>query len=294
MLSISQTSNGCYCIEWSSTENGPKIINYKHVPINETLSDISTFKRLISTIKPVLQDQESNTMSITLNSNQYILSQLKYDSRLHSKDFTKWYQKYILTNSFNDIYDIYYYPLYNQNIFMTLSIMKSLKNKLIKNAHDIGYNLIYLSADIFSASTGAKQLFKLNDKDSYYIWKIDKNNSHYLIYYKDNLIAAYAKMKKVSNKFKTIIGIGPDEKLDIMRKFLDDTIIKKKESKIKDQVFMYQTNKSIEKLKEILDRNKNNINIIDFSKITENYNGPKANNMTQYSENGISLRGLDV
>ena len=294
MLAISQTSSGCYCVEWSSTEDGPKIINHKHVPIYQSLGDEARFNKLISSINPISQDQESNAMSITLNSNQYILSQVKYDNKMDPEEFIEWYQEYILSDSFNDIYDIYYYPLFNQNIFITLSIMKSLKNKLIKNAHDIGYNLIYLSADIFSAAIAAKQLFKLDKKDSYFIWKIDKNNYHHLIQYKENLIETYARIKKTSNEFKIIIGIGQDQNLSMMKDFLYNILIEKKQSIIKDSIFLYQTNKSIERVKKILDINKSNIKLIDLSIITEDCNNSKINIMTQYSENGISLKGIDV
>ena len=117
MLAISHTSSGCYCIEWSSTENGPKIINHKHIPIYQSLGDEDVFNKLISSINPTLQKEESNTMSITLNSEQYILSQLKYDNRLDPQEFINWYEKSILTNSFNNIYDIYYYPLLSKIFF---------------------------------------------------------------------------------------------------------------------------------------------------------------------------------
>ena len=61
-----------------------------------------------------------------------------------------------------------------------------------------------------------------------------------------------------------------------------------------EDYFLYQTNKSVERVKKILDINKSNIKLIDLSIITENSNNSKINVMTQYSENGISLRGVDV
>tara|TARA_Y100000590_G_C15741951_1_gene1020579 strand:+ start:2856 stop:3788 length:933 start_codon:yes stop_codon:yes gene_type:complete len=296
LLAISQTSSGCYCIEWSSTENGPKIINHKHLSVSKGLEDKKTFDKLISSINPVLQLQESNSLSITLNSSQYILSQLKYDSRIDPQEFINWYEKNILSDAFMQIYDIYYYPLYKQETFLTLSIMKSLKRKIVKNSLDHGYELIYLSADIFSTATGVKQLFKLNDNDPFVIWKIDKNNSHCLIEYVGNEIKTYVKIKKVSNDFKVEYGVGYNDDIANIKSFLHSILIQKKNVEFDKSVFVYQTSKSIEKINQILALNKNIVKLVDLSTIyyQNQKKNKKISNMTQYSENGISLRGIDV
>ena len=40
MFSISQTSRGFFCLEWSSTENGPQIVSLNHLKIKNDFSDI--------------------------------------------------------------------------------------------------------------------------------------------------------------------------------------------------------------------------------------------------------------
>ena len=48
MLSISQTSTGFYCIEWSPTEEGPKILKSKFIKTSQKIDDKNLLKNIIS------------------------------------------------------------------------------------------------------------------------------------------------------------------------------------------------------------------------------------------------------
>ena len=182
MLAISQTSSGYYCLEWSSTETGPRIVNCKHISLSEDLESDGALSKLLGLIIPI-QKEETQSISITLNNNNYLISQLEYDSKIGAEKFINWYENKILSKDFLDSYDLYYYKLYKQNTFLTLSIRKKIKHQLIDCTYSNGYNLLYLSADIFSAAVLVSQFNKFNEKDDYYVWKVGKNNYHYIIHY---------------------------------------------------------------------------------------------------------------
>ena len=81
MLSISQTTSGFYCIEWSPTEDGPKIIKHKHISINKSIEEEGVLKQIILFFEPTLHT-DSTSLSITLNINKFLISQIKCDANI--------------------------------------------------------------------------------------------------------------------------------------------------------------------------------------------------------------------
>ena len=291
MLAISETSNGYFCFEWFITEDGPKIVNFQHLNIKTDLSDTKSLRNILTALKPTLKN-ESNSLSLCLSNTNYSLSEFKYDSEFGLKKSVDWYENSFLNTEYSNNHFINYYPLLQNNSFLVLTISKKIKNSLVETANDLGYDLVYLSTDIFSASTGIRQLYKLKKNKGYLVWKLAKNNYHYLIHMKDERICSYLKAKKSGKNIKRIIEIGDKVVLNKMSALLFSTIIENKVNEDFNHIYIYQTKNDKNNLQFINKINKN-INIVDFSCIAfEN----KKNKMTynQYAENGISFRGLDV
>ena len=177
MLSISQTTSGFYCIEWTPTENGPKIIKSKHLKIYNSIYKKGVLEEIISHLNP-LQGKNSKSLSITLNIDEFLISEIKRDKNIIDKDYINWYETNIINQDYKKVYDLFYFPLIDEMSYFTLSIKKEIKNNLVSCSSDLGYSLRYLSVDIFSSATLLKLLKNI---DSFLIWKIGKNNFHYLL-----------------------------------------------------------------------------------------------------------------
>ena len=287
MLSISKTTVGFYCIEWSATEEGPKIIKSDFIKTNQNINDKNVLKNIIQSFKPILK-KESKSLAITLEENNFLLSEFKLDDNVGSEYFVNWYENNILNKNFKNDYDLYYYPLKNKNL-LTVSVNKKLKNKLIKQCSDIGYNLIYFSIGIFSASTLIRQMYK---KEDFLVWKIDKNNYHHLLYYKDNILQTYCKMKKSPKKINEIMLIG--ENNNNLNNLLHSILIDKKYFDKVANIYLYQTGNSSKLIKEIESYDFKNINIVDISILFDSDKIKSKLKSMKYIENGISFRGIDV
>ena len=290
MLSISQTTNGFYCIEWSPTENGPKIIKHKHISINKSIEEEGVLKKIISFFKPTLHT-DSTSLSITLNIDKFLISQIKCGENINNKDYIRWYEKNILNDDFKKKYDMYYFPLAKGFSFLNLSINKDIKHKLFNLSSELGYNLMYLSVDIFSSATLLKQI---SNNNNFLIWKIGKNNYHYLLNIVNGKICSYAKYKKQGDNLTDRIKIGDNKTLDELSKFLYSILIKNKDSKIFNNVYTYQTNNNNTLIKKISSMKDSNIKLFDISKIFVKEINLSSIKCSKYVENGISFRGLDV
>ena len=124
------------------------------------------------------------TMLFTINGQEFgqnIVQYRKFD----------WH--YIQTENF----DIYYYPLEDtkENIVMVIYINKEVKQNILDSCLEHNCNLLHLTLDIFSANDSSK-IFGSNSLNSYIIWKIMKNNYHYITYYKKGSLNHLIKVKK--------------------------------------------------------------------------------------------------
>ena len=293
MFSISQTSNGFHCIEWSSTEDGPLIVNHKLITEKFNVKDQNTLSRIVSLFHPKLR-QETKSMSISLHHDNYLISEIKYDKELGFNYFLSWYKSKILNKSFIEKYDQYYYPLLGQNSYLVLSINKKIKQNLLLSSENLGYNLLYLTMDIFSVATGLKQFYKFRDGKDFLIWKVGKNNIHYILLCNSNGLKCYAKFKKSTKRLDAILKFGAKKYVDSIYAFLNATLFNKKNSRNMKSVFIYQTSTNSNKIKKII-LNNSTIEVIDFLKVFN----VQANNTNLYKympyiENGMSFRGIDV
>ena len=287
MFSISKTGSGFYCIECSATEDGPKVIKSKFIKSIQNINDTNVLKNILKSFKPTLK-QESKSLSVTLEENNFLFSEVKIDSKIGSEQFISWYEKNILNKDFVKFYDLYYFPLYNKN-FLVISLEKEYKNKLLSNCKDLGYDLINLSIGIFSTAVLVKQLYKKND---FILWKIDKNNYHYLLHINDGKIKTFSKMKKSNKNIKKIFLIGDNN--EEFQNILTSILIEKKEFQGKNKIYIYRINNSLRWINEIEKAGMKKNNFIDISTLFELTTHKSFKNRIKYVENGIAFRGLDV
>ena len=178
MLSIAQSENGYHCFEWIPTEKGPKVINFKFFKENNCTS-INDFEKVISSY-------QSHSLSVILNIQNVNISSIKMDPDDRLSNIIKWYQDKILNKEFLKQHEMFYYPLnpgYKSTPILILSIRKKIKSDIITLSKNKGYDLMYLSVDIFSAAILVKQVYKIKANQNMLVWKIEKNKTHCFVFY---------------------------------------------------------------------------------------------------------------
>ena len=294
MLSIAQSENGYYCFEWTPTEKGPKVINFKFFKENNC-SSVNDFEKVISLHQSQLKDQ-SNSLSVTLNIQNVNISSIKMDHSDSLDNIIEWYQGKILNEEFLKQHEMFYYPLnpsHKSIPILILSIRKKIKSNIIALSKDKGYDLMYLSVDIFSAAILTKQIYKIKDNQNMLLWKIHKNNMHYFVFYENNNLSVFLKFKLLKKTFKIINSVGSNKSIKVLKDFINQSLINKEKNKFIDSAFVYQTKNDNRYIKKITNDNKLNIKLVDITGI---FNSSKQNkyNCLPYIENGMSLRGIDV
>ena len=293
MLSIAQSENGYYCFEWTPTEKGPRVINYKFFKASRN-NLINGFEKVISSHQSQLKDQ-SNSLSVVLNIKNFNISLMKMAKDDSLNNIIKWYEENILNREYLEQHEMFYYPLNSgqKSIpILILSIKKNIKSDIIRMSNDKGYDLLYMSVDIFSAAMLVKQIYKIKDDENMLVWKIEKNNMHYFAFYENNNLSSLLKFKLLRTTFEIIANIGSNKSLEILKKFIEQTLINNKKNDFIKSTFVYQTKKDNRYMKKIAD-DKLNIKIIDIRNL---FNSSKNNkyHYLPYIENGMSLRGIDV
>ena len=290
MFSISQTSRGFFCLEWSSTENGPQIVSSNHLKIKNDFSDISLIKDIISNYK-ISTKEESNSLSVVVSSNNVIISSIDILPDQANK-IINWYEINIMGDSFCSKYDNYYYPMYNNNQLLIVSFPKKIKKNIIKSSSNLGFNLVHLSLDIFSTAIFTQHLYRESIDDGFVLWKICKNNMHKIVTYKNELIHSYVEIKKKSNKYIKSFGVGDSEQIDKLIDLVNNTLIGKKKYHDLKNIFIYQTKENKSIISDIINVNKN-IEILSLNSILPYKEDNKFKYMS-YVENGICFKGLDL
>ena len=204
-----------------------------------------------------------------------------------------WYEDNILGNSFKKYHDIYYYPMESKYYnFLVIAIDKKYKSDIINISKKIGYNLLYVSVDVFSAAICAKQILRIKKDEDFSIWKICKNNFNYFSYYKKNNLAAFIKFKIKNGNLIFNQKIGDLETIKYLSNYIKDVIIDNKESDFKSRIILYQTKSDFNYIKTIINKNKN----LEFLDMAHLFDDNKVNKfkIMPYIENGFSLRGVDV
>jgi len=294
LFSISQTSRGFFCLEWLSTENGPQIITTKHLKINNDFKDKFLLKNIVSQYESSINN-ESNSLSVIVSSDNVLISSIDTSSDEENIKMIKWYESNLMGADLYDKYHNYYYPMKSNknNKFLIISFPKNIKNNIMKSAIDLKLNLIYLSVDIFSAAVFVQHQYQKDIKYQYVLWKINKNNKHTIILYKEKLIYAYVVIKKYAKKCKQIIGIGNNSYVEDLTKLADNILVHKFSDENIKNIFIYQTKESTEDLRNILNLGISSIKVLSFNKLIENRS---KNNLKyiNYIENGICFKGLDL
>ena len=298
MLSLSQTSNSLLCIEWIPTESGPKVINYKKLSYNsQSYKDFLDY--VFSEFKIKNVNDEKKTITLSLDSDNVCITSFKCDPQISLNSRIKWYENKFLGKYITDNYDIYYYPIdENNGEVMVIYISKDLKNNILNSCAKYNYELRHLSIDIFSANH-AIHIYNSSSNDKYILWKIGKRNVHYLLYYERDVLKCYLKLK-CGKKIECIQSIGGkslrNDLISLVNSFFNDNI--EIDANFYDKIYLYQSKSNFELLEKIYNQNKNNIIIMDIGSnfLNREKVSRKNNNyhLLGYNENGNSLRGIDV
>ena len=280
-----------FCLEWSSTEDGPKIVNLSHLKSIKSFNNVEIISNIVSNFHFTIKNQ-SNSFSVTLDSESVLISSLNIDSKNINKSIN-WYENEILGLDFLSNYYNYYYPLICNNECLLISIPKLYKDNIINSASNNNLNLIYLSIDIFSTSTLVKQLYIKNSQKDYIIWKICNNNSHTLVIYNNDDIILYIKLKKKENEFIIDFHVGSEDYSNKIVSLLNTILIHKSNNVNMENIFIYQTKENKDTLKDIIDLKIDSIKIIDINLLIPQKSKDFYKFMP-YLENGISFKGLDL
>ena len=277
-------------MEWSSTEDGPKIVNLNHLKSIKNFKSTEVITNIVNSFHFTIKNQ-SNSLSVTLDSDSVLISSLNVDSKNINKSIN-WYENEILGLDFLSNYYNYYYPLICDNECLLISIPKVCKDNIINSALDNNLNLIYLSVDIFSTSTLVKQLYIKKSKEDYIIWKICNNNCHTLVVYNNDNIILYIKLKKKENQFVVDFHVGSEQYSRKIVSLLNTTLIQKSNNVNMKNIFIYQTKENKDTLKQVIDLKIDSIEIINIHLLIPQK--CKDFQFMPYLENGISFKGLDL
>ena len=114
MLSISQSSNYYYCLEWLPTELGVEVVKFKKIKTSLNIDDENLIEYIIDNFNPTTK-ADSNSLSISLNINNVQISCIKIEPKIALNEYVAWYEKNILDIYILEKFDIYYYPISNNN-----------------------------------------------------------------------------------------------------------------------------------------------------------------------------------
>ena len=292
MLSLSQNSDNFYFIEWIPSEKGRQVLKYKKI---KSLAIQNKFKNFLDDIlKDKHSINESSSLAISLDINNIGITSIPYDKHLPLQEYVDWYTKKYLGNFINHEFDLYFYQIYNSNDLLVIYINKEIKNNILLSCQKHKIDLMHLSIDFFSANIMATQVFGANKHKNYIIWKIGRNNIHYLSYYIESHFAHYMKIK-CSKKIECVLSVGNNNFKNILLDISKSILINNKYNQ-EAQIFIYQNKTSKSKILNIVKLNKNKIILMDIaSKFLDKKNNKSSQfNLLSFNENGNSLRNIDV
>jgi len=296
LLSISQTSRGFFCIEWISTEQGPKIVNLQHLKSDIDFSNKNDLENILKLYKSNVKS-DSKSLSIILDSKQLLMSKIELlDSLDKSKNILDWHESNILGKEFSNNYYNYYFPVYSDDShdYLCVYLKKKIKDNIVKSSKILGYDLRYLSIDIFSAAIGARQVFYNEINSEYLIWKICNKNLHRLVLYNGNKLNAYIEIYRKNSKFIPKQYVGSEENKTLLINCVNEILINKSNFHRFNNIYVYQTKQNKSDINRIIDLNFKNIKILNFNKMidqTKEYNPLKY---IPFVENGIVFKGIDI
>ena len=295
MLSLAQSSGSVFCIEWIPTESGPKVVKYKKIKASFNCNTYENFLDYILPEFKISSLNDSNSITLSLDIHNVGITSFKYDNQISLTNYIKWYEEIVLGEYIVDNYDIYYRELCNINgIVMGLHISKDLKKNIIDSCTNHNLKIQNLALDIFSANIAINQIYKTKKIKSYIIWKVAKNNAHYVMYFENKDLKHYLKIKKKKN-VEIIQHIGDvalqDKLIDFSKSLLLDKTIS---VPFIDKIYIYQTKSDVSFIKKVLNKSEK-IEIMDIGSKFLNKTKKNINySLIGFNENGNSLKGIDV
>ena len=296
MLSISQTSNFYHCLEWIPSESGIEVVKFQKIKSKLNIDNDNLIKSIIDDFNPISKN-DSNALSISLDIENIQISSIEIEPKIDVEKYISWYENKVLGSHFIENFDIFYYPIINNNL-VTISIDKLFRKKLIKSSKSAGYNLVDINVGIFSAQYSIKQINKLNDLKNYLLWKVDKKNIHYLSFYLNDCFSFMMKIKKRTNEIIVLNEVGDinykNNIVDYVRSILFES---KQKSNFSEKVFIYQSGNDKNNIEFAI---KNNIELLDISNFFNNKMKAETNKENNkykffgYIENATSLKKIDV
>ena len=167
-----------------------------------------------------------------------------------------------------------------------------MKQNIINCANKLNYNIVNLSVDIFSASTIPRQFYKTNNNKEFILWKIDRNNNHYLVFFFKNSLNGYINLRSNEKKINIINSAGSIYGVNLLNNFIKSIFVDKKEFNEVKNIYVYQTKDDMLFIKKTVE-SFSNIQPLDISILFDDSNKKKYK-FLPYVENGISLKGIDV
>ena len=106
MLSLAQSSDNVFCVEWIPSESGPKVLQYKKIKACFNYTTYQNFLDSILSDFPISSFNESKALSLSLDINNIGLTSFKYDDKISFENYTQWYEKRVLGSYIINNYDI--------------------------------------------------------------------------------------------------------------------------------------------------------------------------------------------
>lgn len=294
MLSLSQNSNYFYFIEWIPSEKGPQVLDYKRIKSSASKNKFKNFLNdiLINNKKHSIND--SSSLSLSLDIHNVGITSIPYEKSIQIDQYIDWYKEKYLGTFINSEFDLYFYQIYNSDEILVIYINKKIKNNILSSCKHHKIDLIHLSIDFFSANTAASQVFGAKKYNKYIVWKIGRNNIHYLSYYEENQFAHYLEIKSAKD-VECILSIGNNKFKNILLKLSKNILFNKKYNQ-DIQIFIYQNKMDSNQILDILSLNKKKIVLMDigFKFLDKKKNKSSQFNLLSFNENGNSLRNIDV
>jgi len=286
LIGISIHENKYYYLSWIPSESGPLVIDYGTTIIKE--QDIP-FDYFIDKIK----EYNINPRFTIALSNQHI----KYNFlESYNPLIDDWNNRNNYDKIFQSSYDSYIYNTEDGNF--NIHILKSIKNNIVNQIKHKKYPLANLSIGIFSALTGVKSWYNLENFGNYIILKLSKRNILELLIIRDRQFSSYVVGQKNNDNFNITSFFGNKKyKEDIsetIKSFFNNSL----DLKDYEKIFYYSIggNKNDANLFSSFNSDKF-ILINPFKRLNLDDNcNPKLSeiNLSSYAELGNAFGGIDV
>ena len=291
MISIIYNSiNLCY-IYWILTESGPVIVDYELV---DNQND-KFFKNLNNNILNKVNDEES-LFSFSIDSQSLLYNQ---SENVYGKDvrYSNWINDEIALNNLKTQYKIYSYP-FNDNKLFNIYYPEDINRNIFEYVQSKNGSIKSISPGIFAAESACRFWYKskISKIKNYLVWRSDSKSDQVLLI-ENNQFKALINFKTFKTKIKILQSIGNEEDILNIKRNIEMCLYGSKKITEIDYIFIYQINKSNNKLKYLLNKNNiKNICLLSPFELFESINKPSKNKyiLSCFAECGNSFGEIDV